>query len=378
MQILQANGQMLACRHRKGRGGPCVVFINPLGTEQCLWDEVIAALPNGFDTVTYDLRGHGLSGMSTTPSLDDLAQDLCALAQALSLSNVILCGMGLGGMIAQSVASCHPGWLAGLVLTDTATRIGRDTLWNSRIAAVKEHGIKGVMAAPLPEENAAALLCETMQSRVSAPAYVAMCEMIRDADLAPVAGRIQVPTLCIASNCDPSIPTEAVKALTSAVGHARLEVLQNVKSMPALEVPDQMANLIAQMAPVPRARYASGMAVRREVLGGAHVDRAEAEKTSFDVDFQALITEGAWGSVWASPGISRRDRSMLTVALLAALGNFDEIPMHVRATRRTGATERDLTETFQHVAIYAGVPRANHALKLARETLARLKEDGHD
>ncbi len=119
-------------------------------------------------------------------------------------------------------------------------------------------------------------------------------------------------------------------------------------------------------------RYDTGMKVRRSVLGDAHVDRAEANKSPFDEAFQDLITEGAWGTVWASDGISQRDRSMLTLALLAALGNFDEIPMHIRATARTGASKQDVIEAFQHVAIYAGVPRANHALKLAKQTYAEM------
>jgi len=122
-------------------------------------------------------------------------------------------------------------------------------------------------------------------------------------------------------------------------------------------------------------RYAKGMEVRRRILGDTHVDRAEATKTPLDEPFQQLITEGAWGTVWASDGISDRERSMLTLALLAALGNFDEIPMHIRATARTGASKEDVLETFQHVAIYAGVPRANHALKLAKTTYAEMEKD---
>ena len=122
-------------------------------------------------------------------------------------------------------------------------------------------------------------------------------------------------------------------------------------------------------------RYDNGMKVRRRVLGDAYVDRAEAGKTAFEAPFQTLITEGAWGTVWASDGISDRDRSMLTLALLAALGNFDEIPMHIRATARTGASKQDVLEAFQHVAIYAGVPRANQALKLARQTYDEMEAD---
>lgn len=118
-----------------------------------------------------------------------------------------------------------------------------------------------------------------------------------------------------------------------------------------------------------------GMSVRRSVLGDAHVDRAEAGKTEFDTPFQDLITEAAWGTVWASDAISRRERSMLTLALLAGLGNFDELPMHIRATVRTGASQKDVLEVFQHVAIYAGVPRANRALHIAKEIFTELEQE---
>lgn len=121
-------------------------------------------------------------------------------------------------------------------------------------------------------------------------------------------------------------------------------------------------------------RHALGMKVRREVLGDAHVDRAEAAKTDFDAPFQTLITEGAWGSVWSRDTISKRERSMLTIALLAGLGNDHELAMHIRATARTGASRQDVLEALLHVAIYAGVPRANHAIKIAKETFAEMEE----
>ncbi|MBO6896027.1 MAG: 4-carboxymuconolactone decarboxylase [Shimia sp.] len=119
-------------------------------------------------------------------------------------------------------------------------------------------------------------------------------------------------------------------------------------------------------------KFTTGMEVRRKVLGDAHVDRAEANKTALDTPFQTLITEGAWGTVWASDAISLRERSMLTLALLAASGNFEEIPMHIRATANTGASQEDVMEVFQHVAIYCGVPKANHAIKLAKQTFAEM------
>jgi 4-carboxymuconolactone decarboxylase len=115
-----------------------------------------------------------------------------------------------------------------------------------------------------------------------------------------------------------------------------------------------------------------GMKTRRAVLGDAHVDRAEANKKKFDEDFQTLITEGAWGSVWSRPDLTRRERSLITLALLAALGNHEEVAMHVRATANTGASPADVREAMLHVAVYAGVPRANHALKIIKETYKEM------
>ncbi len=121
-------------------------------------------------------------------------------------------------------------------------------------------------------------------------------------------------------------------------------------------------------------RFEEGMKVRRKVLGDDHVNRAETNKTALDESFQTLITESAWGNVWANDRISLRERSMLTLALLAATGNFEEIPMHIRATANTGASKEDIMEAFQHVAIYAGVPKANHAIKLAKATFQEMEQ----
>ena len=118
--------------------------------------------------------------------------------------------------------------------------------------------------------------------------------------------------------------------------------------------------------------FAQGMETRRAVLGDAHVDGAEASQTEFDAPFQALITESAWGSVWSRPHWSKRERSMVTIALLAALGYDEELAMHVRATRNTGASEADLREAMMHVAIYAGVPAANRAIKIVKQTYADM------
>lgn len=116
-------------------------------------------------------------------------------------------------------------------------------------------------------------------------------------------------------------------------------------------------------------RYELGMRVRREVLGDEHVDRAAAERSVLDADFQDFITETAWGSVWSRPGLDRRTRSLLTIAILAALGRREELAMHLRASRRTGVEPEELAEALFHVAVYAGIPAAHAAFGLARSVL---------
>ncbi|HEY5818086.1 MAG TPA: 4-carboxymuconolactone decarboxylase [Mesorhizobium sp.] len=119
-------------------------------------------------------------------------------------------------------------------------------------------------------------------------------------------------------------------------------------------------------------RYRQGLATRRKVLGDAHVERAQAAATDFDRPFQDLITEAAWGHVWSRPGWTLRERSIVTIALLAALGHDEEVAMHIRATLNTGATRDDIREALLHVAIYAGVPAANRAIRIAKQVFQQL------
>ncbi|MFC2970125.1 4-carboxymuconolactone decarboxylase [Acidimangrovimonas pyrenivorans] len=121
-------------------------------------------------------------------------------------------------------------------------------------------------------------------------------------------------------------------------------------------------------------RRKQGEATRRRTLGDDHVNRSQQTGTDFDTPFVDLITEAAWGHVWSRDTIPPRERSMITLALLAGLGNWEEFALHLRATANTGASAEDIREVLLHVAIYAGVPRANHAFKLAREILAEMEE----
>ena len=118
-----------------------------------------------------------------------------------------------------------------------------------------------------------------------------------------------------------------------------------------------------------RRRHDQGMSVRRAVLGDAHVDQATAAATELTADFQDLITRYAWGEIWSRPGLDRRTRSCITLAMLAALGHDEELAMHVVAARRNGLSAEEINEVLLHVAIYAGVPAANRAFKVAQRAL---------
>ncbi len=120
-----------------------------------------------------------------------------------------------------------------------------------------------------------------------------------------------------------------------------------------------------------------GTATRRSVLGDAHVDQALANKSELDTPFQEMITDVAWGRVWSGDHWTKRERSIVTIALLAGLGHYEEMAMHIRATANTGASADDIREALMHVAVYAGVPAANHALKIAKQTLLEM-ETTHD
>ncbi|MEM9330048.1 MAG: 4-carboxymuconolactone decarboxylase [Pseudomonadota bacterium] len=122
-------------------------------------------------------------------------------------------------------------------------------------------------------------------------------------------------------------------------------------------------------------RSKTGAGTRREVLGEAYVDKSNAAKNTFNERFIELITESAWGHVWSDPTLSKRDRSLITIALLAAQGNKDELALHLRATKNTGASHDEVREALLHVAIYSGVPKANSAIKIAQKILAEGEEE---
>ncbi|MBB4000199.1 bifunctional 3-oxoadipate enol-lactonase/4-carboxymuconolactone decarboxylase PcaDC [Aureimonas pseudogalii] len=387
MPFHSVNGIVLHYRMHGTPGRPRLVFLNSLGSDLRIWDAVAERLRASHELLFYDLRGHGLSEATPAPySIERHLADLCGLLDALGWTRVVPVGLSVGGLIAQAFAARHPERVEALVLMDTAARIGTRESWNDRIAAVEGGGLGAIGGAIVERwfgaafrssEPATVAGWRTMLERTSVAGYVGTCAALRDADLTPELPAIRAPTLVIAGSEDLSTPPDLVRRTAEGIVGGRFAEIAGAGHLPCIDRPTEVAELVAAhvagaMA-APAARYDAGMAVRREVLGEAHVERAGAAITDFDRAFQRFITEGAWGTVWSGDHFTRRERSIVTIALLAALGQDEEVAMHVRATVRTGASPADIAEALMHVAVYAGVPAANHAIKIAKATLAQMK-----
>jgi 3-oxoadipate enol-lactonase/4-carboxymuconolactone decarboxylase len=339
-----------------------------------------------YTILRYDKRGHGLSDDPAGPhDLRVHTTDLLALLDHLGIAQAVLIGISVGGMIAQDLAAWQPSRVRALVLCDTGAKIGTAQAWNDRIHAVQTNNMASIAESVLARwvtpnfaqtQPAAYRAYLNMLLRTSPVGYAATCAALRDADLTLAAKTITAPTLVLCGDVDPSTPPELNQTLASLIGGARFELIMSAAHLPCLEQPAAMASKIEAflnqlpIANSPSSAYERGMTVRRAVLGEAHVDRAEANKTEFDADFQRFITETAWGSVWARPGLDRKVRHLITIALMAALGREHELAMHIRATKNTGVTPDEVKEAFLQVAVYAGVPAANAAFAIARKVYA--------
>jgi len=226
-----------------------------------------------------------------------------------------------------------------------------------------------------------------MLLRTAPEGYAGAAEAIAAADLSRTKKSLRVPTLVLVGERDEATPLASAEALRAAIGGARLEILPGAAHIPTVETPDAVSSAMARFlsslaasgaaepyeaGPYEAEPYEAGLAVRKQVLGEAHVARATAAITELDRDFQRFITSTAWGGVWTRPHFDRRTRSIVTLALLAGLGHHEEFRLHVRATRNTGATLADLGELLMHVAVYAGVPAANSAVRAAKEVLEEI------
>jgi 3-oxoadipate enol-lactonase/4-carboxymuconolactone decarboxylase len=342
----------------------------------------------------YDMRGHGLTdcpaAMAAGSTIAELAGDAEALLAALKIERVYFCGLSIGGMVGQQLAAQAPERVAALMLCDTASRIGPPSAWQDRIAAVRAGGLAAIADAVLARWFTPRFLAErredaagygNMLTRTPADGYIGCCAAIRDADLRAADAAIRCPTLVIVGDQDAATPPGLARELAAAIAGARLATIADAGHIPTVEQPDRLNQLLAEfLAEVASpgdesGLYERGMAVRTAVLGAAHVERSTRRATEFDRDFQAFITRHAWGEVWTRPGLTRKTRSMLTIAMLAALGHENELKLHIRATANTGVTPAEVKEILLQTAVYAGVPAANSAFQHARSVYEELDRD---
>ncbi len=293
------------------------------------------------------------------------------------------------------------------MLLCTGARIGTEESWQERIAAVRAGGTSSLVEASAqrwfgpgfldrePDRGGALLhaLAEATDE-----GYVAVCGALAGFDVRDRLGSVVAPVLAVAGSHDVATPPEDLRLIADGVSGGRFEVLDGVAHLAPAEAPDAGRGARARArvgdhphaapppvsdppAPAPPAAadgdgdgsaYDAGMAVRREVLGDVHVDRAAAGATELTEDFQRYVTEHAWGAVWTRPGLDRRSRSMVTLTALVALGHEEELAMHVRAARTNGLTVAEIREVILHSAVYCGAPAANTAFKVAQQVLVDL------
>lgn len=370
-------------------GAPVVVLLSPIGCTGEIWEPLLGRLGEELRVVRIDTRGHGRSpaGAAGGPvGIADLGRDvlecLAEVRPRLDVTRVHLIGLSLGGMTAMWLAAHHPDVVGRLVLACTSAYLPPAARWLERAAAVRAGGMSTVAGLPAStwvtpayaeREPAAIERLEAMLGTVDPEAYAQCCEAIATMDLRPDLPRIAAPTLVIAATADTAIPPALVRETGRAIPGATVAEVAGAGHLATAEHPAELA-LLALGHLGAGATLAAGFRTRTAVLGAEHVTRAQAGTTELTAPFQDLVTRYAWGDVWSRPGLSRRDRSVATLAALVTLGAEAELGMHVKAALRNGLSRQEVAEVLLHTALYAGLPRANRALALAQQALAEADD----
>lgn len=379
--FLNVNGLNMHVRVEGPPGGAPLVMLHSLGTSGAVWDAQAAAFAGSFRVIRPDLRGHGLTGCTKGPySMAMFAADLAGVLDALGVGGAHVAGISIGGMIAQEFAAIYPERVASLMLVDTAMAIPPAQSWTDRAAKVRAEGIGAIEEGVISRWVTPAFLdapgtagLRAMLTRTPVEGYAAAAEAIAAADLTAATVALRVPALVVVGDQDASTPIASAEALHGAIAGSGLVVIPDAAHIPTVERPDEVtAAMRAFLMPAITDNYEAGMTVRKQVLGEAHVARAGKTITDLDRDFQAFITRSAWGSVWTRPGLDRRTRSLLTIAMMASLGHEEELKLHLRASKNTGATPADISEVLMQVAVYGGVPAANSAFRTAKEIFGEI------
>ncbi len=258
MQFATLNGVTLHYQVISAAAGkPRIVFANSLGTDFRIWRDVIVRLAGDFSILTYDKRGHGLSDIGETPySIETHAADLIALIEHTGLGPALICGVSVGGLIAQGLYASRPDLVTGLVLCDTAHKIGTTEAWNERIATVELGGIeavadkvlKGWFSEGFRSGDPAFAGYRNMLVRTPLAGYAATVAAIRDADFTAEAGRIAVPTVCLVGEVDIPTPPDQVAEFARMIPGARYELIRGAGHLPFIEQPEIVAAIIRALS----------------------------------------------------------------------------------------------------------------------------------
>ena len=258
MSFLRVNGGVVHYRDEGPRAGRSIVLINALGSDLRIWDDVAARLAGDFRILRYDKRGHGLSEAGPDPyDMTDYARDLAGLIDALGVPPATIVGLSIGGLIAQELYRRRPDLFAGLVLSDTAAKIGDDASWDARTAAIEAGGVEAVVDGVLQRWFTADFRSRrtdeltgwrTMLVRSPKQGYLAACGALKRADLRPFASAIAVPTLCLVGEEDGSTPVALVRETADLIDGSRFEIIAGAGHIPGIEKPDATAELLAEHA----------------------------------------------------------------------------------------------------------------------------------
>jgi 3-oxoadipate enol-lactonase / 4-carboxymuconolactone decarboxylase len=367
-----------------GGDGELLLLGPSLGTSaKTLWSAAAERLTQRAHVVGWDLPGHGRSPAAEAFGIPELAAGVLALADDIAPGTTFhYGGDSIGGAVGLQLLLDAPGRLASATLLCTGAVIGTPEDWAARAATTRAFGTRALVdlaaqrwfAAGFTDrrpDDASALLNALRDT--DDESYARACEALAAFDVTDRLSEITTPTLAIAGAEDIATPPDGLARIASSVKDGRLVVLDGVAHLAPAESPQRVAELIA--GHVRPDAYSAGMAVRREVLGDAHVDRAVSATTDFTAEFQEFITQYAWGTIWTRPGLDRRSRSLITLTALVARGHHEELAMHLRAARRNGLTNDEIKELLMQTAIYCGVPDANSAFRIANQVLADYDED---
>ncbi|NQV99541.1 MAG: 3-oxoadipate enol-lactonase [Rhodospirillales bacterium] len=254
MNIMKTNGVHLHYQECGAKTGRPLVFANSLGTDFRVWQALLPLLGDGFRVLLYDKRGHGLSDSPPPPyQIEDHVEDLAGLMRALGFEGAVVCGLSVGGLIAQGLAASHPDLVRGLILSDTAHKIGPPEIWSDRIKALQEGGIEALATAILERwfsedfrthRSAELAGWRHMLVRTPLSGYIGTALAIRDADMTAAAQSIQVPTLCLVGSEDGATPPELVRSMAALISGSQFHVIDGAGHLPCVEEPGQMARLV--------------------------------------------------------------------------------------------------------------------------------------